>query len=86
VRAEARDHAPVGRLITFALLAIAVVLLVRRLRGWLAPAKSRFPCATCANCRGLFDDGAICAFGARETFKNETHIANCHDYRRGRAG
>ena len=42
----------------------------------------KFKCATCKNCKTLFDDGVICAFGKRETFKNEIHIANCHDYER----
>ena len=53
--------------------------------GGSAPA-SRFKCATCKNCGALFDDGVLCRYGAKETFKNETHIANCQDYVRGRAG
>ena len=37
-------------------------------------------CATCANCRKMFHDGALCAFGNKETFKNIVHVENCRDY------
>lgn len=39
--------------------------------------------AKCAGCihRGRLDeDGVLCRFGQRETFKNSVHIANCTDF------
>ncbi len=42
--------------------------------------RGRFKCATCKSCGRLFDDGVMCQFEGRETFKNETHIGNCIDY------
>lgn len=42
--------------------------------------RSRFKCATCKNCGTLFDDGVLCRFGSKETFKTEAHIANCQDW------
>lgn len=65
------------------LLAAAVWLVWKVVRSMVLPAPgSRFPCATCRHCRGLFEDGALCGFGSKETFKNETHIANCMDWER----
>lgn len=74
------------RVLLVALVAYVVYRAVRNAFGHSLGGKSRFKCATCKNCKNLFDDGVICAFGRKETFKNETHIANCHDYERGRAG
>ncbi|MEQ8762277.1 MAG: hypothetical protein RL885_00015 [Planctomycetota bacterium] len=42
--------------------------------------RRRLKCSTCRHCKKLFDDGAICQYGDKETFKNEVHIANCPDY------
>lgn len=39
-----------------------------------------FKCAKCQHCAKLFDDGALCTYRGRETFKNPTHIANCIDF------
>jgi len=76
-----------GRFIQLLVLAIAVFAIYRVVRGALRGAlggggfrRSSFKCATCKNCKTLFNDGVLCAFGNRETFKNETHIANCHDH------
>ena len=69
-----------GRVIQVLLLAAAVYFGYRLIRGLFAPSKPRFPCATCRNCGTMFDDGVICVFGDKETFKNETHIANCKDW------
>ncbi len=43
---------------------------------------SRFQCGTCRHCKTEFDDGVICMFQGRETFKNEVHIANCNSHQR----
>ena len=82
-----------ARLLPFLLLGLLVYLLYRAARnaGVLGGAtggsrRGKFKCADCRNCKEMFDDGVICMFGAKETFKNETHIANCHDYKRGKAG
>ncbi|MEM7202868.1 MAG: hypothetical protein AAF628_21600 [Planctomycetota bacterium] len=75
-----------GYLLRLLLIGAVVYAAYRAVRGSLGRATGRaLPCATCRNCKALFDDGVICAFGAKETFKNETHIANCSDYRRGTA-
>ena len=41
-----------------------------------------FPCGDCRHCGATFDDGVMCHFAGRETFKNEVHIANCHSFER----
>lgn len=41
---------------------------------------SDFKCKTCRHCVKLFDDGSLCRYGSRETYKNPTHISNCIDY------
>lgn len=76
-----------GPIIKILLVAIAVSVAYRLIRGGLnnvlgsrGPGKSKFKCATCKNCKTLFDDGVLCVYGSRETFKNETHIANCQDH------
>jgi hypothetical protein len=38
-------------------------------------------CRDCRNCGKIFDDGVICRFGGKETFKNETHVGNCIDWK-----
>ena len=81
-------------LIRAVLIALVVYVVYRVVRNAFAGALggggggsgSKFKCATCKNCKNLFDDGVICVFDRKETFKNEIHIANCHDYERGRAG
>ncbi len=74
------------RVIFFAALAYGIYLAVRWLidnrAGGGFGSSTKLPCATCRHCRKLFDDGATCAFGSRETFKNETHIRNCIDYQK----
>ena len=75
-----------GRILQILLLAAAGYIIYRLIRGSFGPPKAKFPCATCRNCRTLYDDGVICMFGQKETFKNETHISNCRDYVKGRAG
>jgi hypothetical protein len=71
------------------MLNVLVLGAVAGLLVWLVVAAARahrpgnnLPCATCANCGKLFDDGVLCRFGNREVFKTEAHIANCMDYRR----
>ena len=43
-------------------------------------AGSDFKCATCRHCARLDEDGVMCRFGNRQTFKHPLHIANCIDY------
>ena len=60
-------------------LSYLIWLLWRQARGALATGAA-WPCASCQHAKKLFDDGVMCTFGARETFKNPTHIANCMDH------
>ena len=65
------------------LLVLVVVYFVWLIAKRLAagPIRGRgFKCQTCRSCGRLFDDGVLCRFQGRETFKNETHIRNCPDY------
>ena len=48
--------------------------------------RRRHKCADCAHSRGIYPDGVICGFGAREVFKNDVHVANCVDHRRRARG
>jgi len=75
-----------GRLVQVIIIGAAVLVGYRLVRALFSGADtSRFPCASCKNCKTLFDDGVICVYGRKETFKTETHIANCRDYERGTA-
>lgn len=69
---------PFVRILIVAAILYFVFRLVRQLVH--RTRRSRFKCATCKNCGRLFDDGVMCQFEGRETFKNETHIGNCIDY------
>ena len=75
-----------GRLIQIVLIVAVVYITYRIIRGSLGggfrPARNEFQCATCKNCGKLFDDGVLCQFEGRETFKNLTHISNCIDHER----
>ena len=72
----------------FTLLALAAIIyfvwvIARRVMGGGGGGgfgRPKLKCATCRSCGKLFEDGALCRFQGRETFKNETHIANCIDY------
>ena len=44
---------------------------------------SQFKCATCKHCARLDDDGVICRYGNRQTFKTPVHISNYMDYQKG---
>lgn len=37
-------------------------------------------CSTCRHAGLLDEDGVLCRYGARETFKNSVHIGNCLDF------
>ena len=63
------------RLVLLVLVIAVVVWAVRRIF-----ARPQIKCATCRHCGQLFDDGSICVYGTRETFKNMVHIKNCVDY------
>jgi hypothetical protein len=76
-----------GMLIRVALIATAVYLVYRLVAGVLHPRRSsRFQCHDCEHAKELFDDGVICRFAGRETFKNEVHIANCGSHSRRGVG
>ena len=73
----------------YILIPVVIYLLYRlacrvmgRDLGILGPSKSRFPCETCSNCGRVFEDGVMCQFQGRETFKNATHISNCMDHQK----
>ncbi len=67
------------RLLIAAAIAYLAYIVIRTMMTG-GSGRSRFKCATCKSCGKLFDDGVICLFEGRETFKNETHIGNCIDY------
>ena len=70
-------------LLAMALAIYLVYLVARKVMGKGLGGGSRrssFQCETCRSCGRLFDDGVLCQFQGRETFKNETHIANCVDH------
>ena len=68
-------------------LVVAIVFVVYRFLAGRGSGRSRsgFKCATCRHCKALFDDGALCRYGDRETYKNPVHISNCTDYQSGRS-
>jgi hypothetical protein len=67
---------PLLRLLIFALLIALAAWGWRQLAG---ARKSK--CSTCRFARKVFDDGTLCTFGTRETFKNNVHVQNCVDHR-----
>jgi hypothetical protein len=64
------------RLILFA----ALVYSLYRLVVLLFPRRPEFKCATCRHCGHMDNDGVICRYLNRETFKTPVHIQNCMDY------
>jgi len=85
------------RIVGLVFLVVLIVSLVRSFLGAGSGSGSRgggtgiggllkrdpgFKCKTCRHAGKVFDDGALCRYGNRETFKNPTHIANCMDYER----
>ena len=68
------------RILMFAAIAYFAYVVVRFLVS--GTRRSRFKCADCVHCGKLFDDGVLCRFNDKETFKNETHIGNCIDHKR----
>ncbi len=69
---------PFLRIFVVAAVVYFIYVVVRHLRG--GAGQPRFQCAKCKSCVKMFDDGVMCRFKGRETFKNETHISNCIDY------
>jgi hypothetical protein len=66
------------RFLLIIVVAVLVYLVIRLAVAVLSTPP--FKCATCRHRRRLDNDGVICAFGDKETFKNATHIANCPDH------
>lgn len=50
--------------------------------GGIGRSSAGFQCGACRHCGQVFDDGVMCRFAGKETFKNEVHIANCHTFER----
>jgi len=67
------------RVVVFALAAVGLIAILCKLFGP-APVGSDAKCADCIHCRKLYRDGVLCGFGAREVFKNPTHIDMCPDH------
>ena len=44
--------------------------------------KSEFKCAYCRHCHEIDEDGVICNYQGKQTFKTIVHINNCMDYER----
>lgn len=65
------------RLLVLAAIVAAVVWVLRKL---VVRPGSDLRCASCRHCRKLFEDGSLCGYGQRETFKNIVHIENCPDH------
>ncbi len=66
------------RLVGVILVILVVVWIVRLL----LPHRTRLRCESCRHCRKLFEDGSLCGYGTRETFKTIVHIENCPDYQK----
>lgn len=64
------------RILIVAGIGYLIYLILRPSR---AP-RSEFKCESCQHCGRLYDDGVICRFEDKETFKNPIHIENCPDY------
>lgn len=63
------------RLLPLVLLIALIVWGIRQMTG-----SKQAKCSTCRHCRQAFDDGTLCTFGNRETFKNTVHVQNCVDH------
>ena len=71
-------------LIRILMLAAAVAVIVWLVRQIFPFGRSK--CGSCRHCAREFEDGTLCTFGARETFKNSVHVANCADWEAKRGG
>jgi hypothetical protein len=76
-----------------ALAVVAVLLILRARQGGGAAGEAGRPaggigrlfgggskCSGCRHAKRIFDDGTLCTFGNRETFKNSVHVSNCVDH------
>ncbi len=70
------------RILFFVLILLLAVYLIRYVLRSLGVGQTGPKCKSCRSCGQLFEDGVLCRFQGRETFKNLTHIRNCLDYRR----
>jgi len=67
--------------ILFVLILATVVIWI--FRQWIAPrlgSGSGFKCRTCRHCRKLYDDGVMCGYRDKQTFKNPAQIDMCPDH------
>jgi hypothetical protein len=75
----------VQRILLIVLVVLAlnwVIRLVLKSRPRSQPG-SRFKCVNCRHRRGVFEDGVVCGYGAREAFKKPVHIEMCQDWQQG---
>lgn len=76
-------------LLLIALAVVAVLFILRTRQGGSGGKTStgglghlfagRSKCSGCRHAKKIFDDGTLCTFGRRETFKNSVHVSNCID-------
>ncbi len=67
----------------FALFAAVCYVVWTLARGGTLIARAAGASSKCASCRHagkVFEDGTLCKFAGRETFKNEVHVNNCTDH------
>lgn len=65
------------RLIIIAALVGLAIAAIRSLST-----RNRSRCSTCIHRRKIFEDGTLCGFGDKETFKTIVHVTNCRDHAR----
>lgn len=71
----------VGLIIRLVILGLLVLFVIYVIRTFFGKNES-LKCKTCRHCRKLFEDGSLCGFGQRETYKTIVHVENCVDYER----
>jgi hypothetical protein len=65
--------------IIVAAVAIAWLLRAAKSRGG-GGGRRRYKCIGCEHLRRAFDDGVMCGYGTRETYKTLANIRMCGDF------